>query len=371
LSYDLDDRNQLHLDSYYHDITKGIAPFSIIDPSRPLVFEPVTNETQFEVTRLTNKGYGVALTYDSELGQGKDSQLQVNVAYDNNRTVEAAAYVPEDLGTFTDISAFNFSIHHAWQLNANNNITYGFDYIREFGQSADNNPGGDFNFDAGAGRPALFALYTWQPVSEVTLVGGVRQTVPDPITARGLTRTLPSSFDPSLGIRWQITPNFALRANYQKVYRAPNFNDLFGRTTHIGNPFLDPETGTAYDVGLDWQTGNNSLFRLTYFHSDIENLVDYLLVRNSCAANGIDPASAACTDNPNFNNDPATNAQRFRVGYPQVSTSGFEAAFNWQLAPKWSTFANLTLTDSRIVGAPDALTVDSQLCQIDALNGSG
>ncbi len=367
LSYDFDERNRLRFDSYYRNVTKGIAPFSIIDPSRPLI-DPDTNETQFEVSRLTDTSYGLALTYNLEIAEG--SQVQVSSALDNTRITEAAAYDPEDLGTFTDVSAFNFSIRHAWQINENNNITYGFDYIREFGKSADNNPGGTFNFDAAAGRPGLFALYTWKPVSEVTLVGGIRQTIPDPITARGLTRTIPSSLDPSLGLRWQITPTIAFRTNYQQVYRAPNFNDLFGRTTHIGNPFLEPETGTAYDIGFDWQTGNTSLLRITYFHSDINNLVDYLLVRNSCAANGLDPSSLACTSNPDFNNDPASNAERFRVDYPLVSTSGFEAAFNWQITPEWNTFATLTLTDSRVVGAPDPQLINEQLDQVGALNNS-
>ncbi|WP_218080996.1 TonB-dependent receptor [Anthocerotibacter panamensis] len=368
LSYDLSDRSHLRLNSYIRNVNKGIAPFSILDPTRPLV-DPKNGDQQFEVTRLTDKGYGVALTYDQELGSGKDSQLQFLLALDNNRVTEASATNPADLGTFTDISAFNLQIRHNWQLDPTNNITYGFDYIREFGSSGDSNPGGTFSFDAAAGRPGLFALYTWQPTDRLVLTAGVRETIPDPITARGLTRALAGSLDPSIGVRWQITPTLALRTNYQSVYRAPNFNDLFGRTTHIGNPFLEPQRGTSFDLGLDWQTGNTSLLRLTYFLTKTTNLVDYLLVRNSCAANGIAVDSPQCTEA--YDNDPRTNAQRFRVGYPDVHTSGIEAAFNWQVTPEWNVFANATLVDARIIQAPDAGVVNGQLASIDALNGSG
>ncbi|AGY56762.1 TonB-dependent receptor plug domain-containing protein [Gloeobacter kilaueensis] len=376
LSYDFDDRNRLRLDSYLRGVTKGVAPFSIVNPDLPLV-DPVTGEQQFELTRLNNQAHGIALTYDSKLGQGNDSELQVMAAIDRNLVVEASATDPADLGTYTDVSALNIQIRHNWQLNPSNNLTYGFDYIREFGRSGAND-NSIFNFDTAAARPAFFALYTWKPFEPLLLTVGARETFPDPITAKGLVRSIPGSFDPSLGIRYQIAPGLAVRANFQQVYRAPNFNDLFGRTTHIGNPFLDPETGTAYDIGLDWQTGNTSLLRLTYFHSDISNLVDYLLVRNSCAANGLADNAPECANNliteanPNgkYDNDPRTNAQRFRVGYPSVSTSGIEAAFNWQFAPSWSVFATETLTDSRVVQPPSAQITDSQLQQIGVINGS-
>lgn len=371
LAYDFDDRNRLRLDTYLRGVTKGVAPFSIVNPSLPLI-DPETGTTQFEITRLNNQAHGIALTYDAQLGAGRDSQLQILTAIDRNLVVEAAGYDPEDQGTYTDVSAFNLQIRHNWQFTQASNITYGFDYIREFGRSGAND-NSIFNFDTGAGRPAFFALYNWRIVEPLLLSVGGRVTFPDPIVAKGLTREIPSSFDPTVGLRYQITPTIALRANYQRVYRAPNFNDLFGRTTHIGNPFLDPETGTAYDVGIDWQTGNNSLLRLTFFHSDIENLVDYLLVRNSCAANGFADESSTCQAglaSGDLNNDPRSNAQRFRVGYPQVNTSGVELGFNWQIDPSWSVFATGTVTDSRVVQPPSTAVTNSQLQQIGQINSS-
>ncbi len=358
LSYDFNERNRLHVDTYVRNSLKGVGPFTIIDPSRPLLNDE--GEPQFELTRLDTQSYGVALTYDSELGQGKDSQLQVLAAIDHNRLVEKAAFDAADLGEFTDVAVLNFQVRHNWQFNPTNNITYGVEYVREFGSSGavDNSV---FSFDVGAGRPALFALYTWQPSRDFLVTAGARETIPEPFTVRGLTRNFSSSFDPTLGTRWQITPTLALRANFQTIYRVPNFNDLFGRTTHIGNPFLDPTTGSSFDIGFDWQTGHDSLARLTYFHSDLYNLVDYLLVRDDCAGNG---NAEGCND------DPATNAERFRVGYPHVSTSGLEGAFTWRVNPTWNLFSTLTLTDARILDAPDPTLVDNQLINLGTLNGS-
>jgi vitamin B12 transporter len=371
LAYDFDDRNRLRLDTYLRGVTKGVAPFSIINPALPLL-DPTTGTPQFEITRLNNQAHGIALTYDSQLGAGRDSQLQVLAAIDRNLVVETEGFNPEDQGTYTDVSAFNFQIRHNWQFTKTSNITYGFDYIREFGRSGAND-NSIFNFDTGAGRPALFALYSWRITDPLLISVGARATFPDPIVAKGLTREIPSAFDPSIGLRYEITPTLSLRANYQRVYRAPNFNDLFGRTTHIGNPFLDPETGTAYDIGIDWQTGNTSLLRLSYFHSEIENLVDYLLVRNSCAANGLADSSSECQAglaNGDLDNDPRSNAQRFRVGYPKVNTSGVELGFNWQVDPSWSMFVTSTVVDSRVVQPPSAQITDTQLQQIGLINGS-
>lgn len=346
LSYDFDDRNRLHLDSYLRGSIKGVTPFSIINPTQPFLNE--RSEPQFEVTRLTTQSHGVALTFDSDLGLGRDSQLQFLAAIDRNLVQEFSGVDLEDLGTFTDVSALNFQLRHNWQFNPTNNITYGFDYIREFGRSGTND-GELLSFETGASRPAVFALYTWKPLNQLIITAGVRATFPDSINGRGITRVIDSSIDPSLGIRYQITPAFALRGNYQSIYRASNFNDLFGRTTHIGNPFLEPETGNAFDIGLDWQTGNNSLLRLTYFSSDVKNLTDYLLVRDL------------------ENDDPRSNATRFRVNYPRVNSSGLEAAFNWRISPEFSVFATETLTDARLVSAPNADLVDGQLAQLTSI----
>ncbi|AGY59060.1 TonB-dependent receptor [Gloeobacter kilaueensis] len=359
LSYDFDDRNRLRFDGYLRGGDRGLAPFSIIDPSRPLVNDE--GEPQFELTRLNTQSHGLALTYDADLGQGNDSHLQVTAAIDRNLVVERETFDPTDLGEYTDVSIFNFSIRHDWQFNPSNNLTYGFDYIREFGRSGENAAGGLFNFDTGASRPALFALYTWKVASNLIMTVGARETIPDNLQAKGLNRALTSSFDPSAGIRWQITPTLALRANYARIYRIPNFNDLFGRTTHIGNPFLEPETGNSYDVGLDWQTGNTSLLRLTYFRQEVDNLTDYLLVRNACNLNG---------NAPDCNDDPASNAERFRVNYPRIDVSGWELAYNWQISPVLNVFATGTVTDSRIIQAPNPATIDAQLQQLGIINNS-
>ncbi|UFP92858.1 TonB-dependent receptor plug domain-containing protein [Gloeobacter morelensis] len=360
LSYDFDDRNRLRVDGYLRGGNRGIAPFSILDASRPFL-DPATGEPQFEITRLVTQAHGVALTYDGDLGQARDSQLQVFAAVDRNLVEEFSGIDLVDRGTFTDISVFNFQIRHNWQFNPTNNITYGFEFQRQFGRSGENS-GEITSFDTGQDLPALFALYTWKPLEPLVIItAGVRATFVGDIVARGLVRDIPSSVDPSVGFRYQLLPGLALRGNYQRIYRAPNFNDLFGRTTHIGNPFLEPESGNAFDIGLDWQTGGTSLLRLTYFTADVNNLTDYLLVRNACELNG---------NAPDCNDDPRSNAERFRVNYPRVNSSGLEAAFNWKIAPAWSTFATTTLVDSRLVAAPDPATVNNQLVQLGALNNS-
>ncbi len=56
---------------------------------------------------------------------------------------------------------------------------------------------------------------------------------------------------PRLGVRVDVRPELALKANVARAERAPNFTELFGnRGSILGNPDLDPESGINADLGL-------------------------------------------------------------------------------------------------------------------------
>ncbi|MCL2764255.1 MAG: TonB-dependent receptor [Treponema sp.] len=59
---------------------------------------------------------------------------------------------------------------------------------------------------------------------------------------------------PKLGILWNVTENFALKNNYFRNFKFPDFEELYwGGGGGIGNPNLRPEDGWGADLGGTWR----------------------------------------------------------------------------------------------------------------------
>jgi len=330
LSYDFDARNTLTLNTYLRNQVKGVSPFSIIDP-RQNVFNGLSAQqlglNDDHTSRLATDSYGVALTWDSKLGQGDDSKLSVRLSLDRGLNREIAS---DGNDFITEIYMLGLRATHNWQITPGWNLTYGLDWLREIGRSGTFGIG-EVDYNTAFDRPALFVLNDIKLTSNLLLTAGARQTFTD---------RFGSSFDPTVGLRWQLAPNFALRTNWTQGFKAPNFHDLFGRTVHKGNPNLLPERGSFFDVGFDWQPSPTSSLRFSAFISDIRNLM---------ALNIADPRQP---DFALFQSFGYELNDRVRVNYPSVYNTGFEMAFNWQFAPNWEFFLTETYTDSRIIRGP-------------------
>lgn len=91
------------------------------------------------------------------------------------------------------------------------------------------------------------------------------------------------SFDPNLRIRWQLTDWMALRGSAGTTFRAPAqaslqpttataFQAVRGNSTPIrtrGNPGLEPEEATNFNLGLMF-TGDNYSFTIDYWNIEID-----------------------------------------------------------------------------------------------------
>jgi iron complex outermembrane recepter protein len=93
-------------------------------------------------------------------------------------------------------------------------------------------------------------------------------------------------FMPSVTLRYDITEDFRLRANYGETLRRPAFGDLnpnysltedltnvgYGTGTG-GNPDLKSSKGKNYDLTAEWYFAKDSAIYATWFKRDIEGLV--------------------------------------------------------------------------------------------------
>ncbi|UFP93494.1 TonB-dependent receptor plug domain-containing protein [Gloeobacter morelensis] len=331
VGYEIDARNTITLNTYLRNFAKGISPFSIVD-TRQNVFNGQSAEqlglNDDHQSRLLTDTWGIGLTWDSKLGQGNDSNLQFRVSVDRalNRELDR---IGDDFST--EIYLLGLRGSHAWQVSRGWGITYGFDYLREIGRSGVTSlvtGASTTDYDTSLDRPALFFLNDFKLASNVTLTAGARYSI---------TSQFGNSFDPNIGVRWQVAPNFALRANFNQGFKAPNFHDLFGKTVHKGNPNLLPERGSFFDAGIDWQPTSTTNLRFTTFIANISNLMSLNLA---------DPRFA---DFAYFQSLGYVFNDRVRVNYPSVYNTGFEMGFNWRMAPSWEFFLTNTYTDSRVV----------------------
>lgn len=136
-------------------------------------------------------------------------------------------------------------------------------------------------------------------------------------------------FNSAMGLKFDITPSFLLKANYSRATRVPSFFELFGdRGTTVGNPALEAEESTNLDAGLRLQFRDAGILRnfvleATLFKSKIENLIGFVY-----DARGIGRA----------------------VNFSEVEVQGIELRNSFQLGKHIRLIQNYTWQDPRNMG---------------------
>lgn len=136
----------------------------------------------------------------------------------------------------------------------------------------------------------------------------------------------------------------SLRANWTASVKTPGLAQLFGygasntslpQDYYAPNPYLKPELGTVYDIGLDIKLSPTSLLRATYYRVDIKNyLLDNVFVN---------------LDNiPGAPNDVV--APFITINTQAYRSSGWEFAFDWQIIPELGFKLASAITDAQPVG---------------------
>jgi outer membrane receptor protein involved in Fe transport len=101
--------------------------------------------------------------------------------------------------------------------------------------------------------------------------------IKDPVKSKARTY-----FSPRLGMAHPITDRDVLYFNYGRYFQIPRFFllysnsafDLSGAFPIVGNPNIEPETTTSYEVGVKHQFTNDLKIEVKGFYKDVQGLTD-------------------------------------------------------------------------------------------------
>jgi len=311
----IDTRNSFSIDAYKSASRRGLLYFGF----------PLQRD------RLDHDLLNIGATLTSKLGEGDDSILKTTIAFNQDFF---NTYGPTGATAFRsgalDSRALSGRVEHQWQLAANNKLTWGFDVKTDSIRGDVLSSQTDlvrFNGTVNRDRSlvALFALNAWKITDDFQLELGLRQN---------FTSDYGSYLNPTVGTRWNITPELAFRNSFAVLQRNPGLDQLFVfDTVHnwLPNPNLVPERGVAYTAGFDLSVTDTVLAQLTYFGSSLSDRLGIIAGRWE------------------------------NVG--QVSTNGIEAGVKWKISPEFSSFVNYTYTDAKVTSSRTASEVGLQLVQ--------
>ena len=177
----------------------------------------------------------------------------------------------------------------------------------------------------------------------------------DPVTgeilqADFLDSNTETTFNPSLGVVYAVTPSSRIRAAAYTGFRAPMPSELFvggaprsSRIT-VPNPALQPETLVGAEAGYDYTLSSKFNARLTAFWSETEDLIQNLTVGRAGPEGGIvEPCGELNPDQQ--------CRQRRNVG--QTRAYGTEIDGAYRPTPNWQLTTGATFLSAEVTENPD------------------
>lgn len=146
-----------------------------------------------------------------------------------------------------------------------------------------------------------------------------------------------SEWSPRAGLTYNLSRASRVKVNYGKAFRAPTIFELYSNMIHTpiarmrvvvtGNPDLQPEKSTNFDISLEGEKGK-AAGKLTYFHNKVSNLIDSELVSRS------------------FSGGVMTILNTYR-NVDKATLQGVEAESRYKFDKHWNARANYTYLDAR------------------------
>ncbi|OYD90152.1 TonB-dependent receptor [Nostoc sp. 'Peltigera membranacea cyanobiont' 210A] len=300
IGLDLDKKNSLNLDVTALSSRRGLIYFGF----------PLQRD------RLDHDGLNVGLSWKTRLGNGESSNLTTSIGYNQDYF---STYGPTGVSFYRrgslDTQQLTARVDHEWKITSNNKLRWGLDLKNTdlIGDVLSTDPTRiteNEKEDRSLLNTALFAVNTWNISDNFLIDLGLRQS---------FDSQFGNYLNPSVGLRYAVTPMVAVRGSWAGGQRNPGLDQLYVYDTVHGwapNPDLRPEIGSTWSAGVDVNFSQNLIGQFTYFGSSIGDRLG--VIAGKWANIGL------------------------------VDTNGLEAALQLKIATGWSTFLNYTYTDAQI-----------------------
>ena len=131
------------------------------------------------------------------------------------------------------------------------------------GAERENSRFNDGSTYADTGITSVYGQAIVKPIERLTLTGGVRYDDHDDF---GHHTTFGAD------AAWALATGTTLRASYGEGFKAPSLYQLY---SFYGDRALRPETAKSYEGGVEQRLGARAAARVTYFHRDTRNQIDF------------------------------------------------------------------------------------------------
>jgi len=221
--------------------------------------------------------------FSSNVGKQQDIFLRNNIMLDMPRIFRDDLAMEASLGSYfarMDYTspADSFFRHDQYSITAINrwnwytseqlSLKSGFDYRFIYLDSTD--IGNRNRHDGG-----IYLTAEYKPVQRFMIIPSVKAV----FTSEGDTLF---TAVPKLGILWNVTDSLALKNNYFRSFKFPDFEELYwgdggndATSVSVGNPDLKPEDGWGGDIGISWRYKDLFIFESTFFTNWLKDSIHW------------------------------------------------------------------------------------------------
>lgn len=174
---------------------------------------------------------------------------------------------------------------NSFKMDERNTLTYGAEYRTTKGEGTRLGDGGDkvhtvsqngvdkYYSEKEVDTYSFYVQDQWQVNDKLLIIPALRY---DHDSSFGGEAT------PKIGATYSLNNNSRLKANWGKSFKAPTISELYmamrrsmggGIVEVNGNPDLEPEEATSWDISYEAEK-DNTFGKITYFRNSVKNLID-------------------------------------------------------------------------------------------------
>lgn len=258
-----------------------------------------------------------------------------DIFYSFDMEAMAGAAYPKYDWDSSKYTIYGIEGRNSQKLDDHHTLTYGAEYKTTKGEGTRLGDGGDkvhtvsqngvskYSSEKEIDTYSVYVQDQWQVNDKLFIIPSIRY---DHDSSFG------GEWSPKIGATYALSNNSRFKANWGQSFKAPTISELYmamhrsmggGMVNVLGNPDLDPEEATSWDISYEAEK-DNTYAKLTYFNNKVTNLIDSQITASGTGY---------------------TNAQYVNIDKAQIN--GVEFAIGRQFNKHWSAKGTFEYLDAK------------------------